>query len=198
MSEEKVSAKQRFEIFKRDNFTCQYCGKKSPEVILEVDHIIPIAEGGKSNQENLTTACFACNRGKGARLLDSVFKDRDLHSETLLLAEREMQLKEYNYILEKVKEREDADLEYLNNYFVDQFYQNHQYRAGKAFQRAVPTIREALKIMSYIEILQFLDYSVSRTEYDRTCDHHYDAAAKYLCGILRNKLKESHGSQSDH
>jgi 5-methylcytosine-specific restriction endonuclease McrA len=36
-----ISKKLRFEVFKRDNFTCQYCGRETPEVILEADHVIP-------------------------------------------------------------------------------------------------------------------------------------------------------------
>lgn len=36
----------RFEVFKRDKFTCQYCGQESPEVILNVDHVDPVANGG--------------------------------------------------------------------------------------------------------------------------------------------------------
>ena len=56
----------RWKILKRDNFTCQYCGQHAPNVHLEVDHIQPVAEGGDTSEENLTTACFACNRGKSA------------------------------------------------------------------------------------------------------------------------------------
>ena len=41
-----ISVKLRFEVFKRDNFTCQYCGRKSPDVILHVDHIDPVKNGG--------------------------------------------------------------------------------------------------------------------------------------------------------
>lgn len=59
-----VSQKTRFDVFKRDDFTCQYCGRKSPEVILEVDHIVPVSRGGRDNFENLTTSCRECNRGK--------------------------------------------------------------------------------------------------------------------------------------
>lgn len=72
----KVSKKKRFEVFKRDNFTCQYCGKEAPDVILELDHIKPVAEGGSNDVMNLITSCFDCNRGKGARELndDSVIK----------------------------------------------------------------------------------------------------------------------------
>lgn len=67
---EPVSKKTRFEVFKRDQFTCQYCGAKAPEVVLHADHIRPVADGGKSDIMNLVTACAACNGGKGARLLD--------------------------------------------------------------------------------------------------------------------------------
>lgn len=56
----------RFRILERDNFTCQYCGRKAPEVTLEVDHITPTSKGGKNIATNLITACMSCNRGKGA------------------------------------------------------------------------------------------------------------------------------------
>ena len=44
----------RFEVFKRDSFRCQYCGKSAPEVVLEIDHVTPVANGGKSDVLNLT------------------------------------------------------------------------------------------------------------------------------------------------
>ena len=59
----------RFEVFKRDSFKCQYCGRSSPDVILEVDHIKPVAEGGKNTLLNLITSCRDCNRGKGKNKL---------------------------------------------------------------------------------------------------------------------------------
>lgn len=60
----------RFEVFKRDKFACQYCGAKAPGVVLQMDHIHPVAEGGTNEIMNLVTACVSCNGGKGARLLD--------------------------------------------------------------------------------------------------------------------------------
>ena len=59
-----LTKKTRFEVFKRDKFTCQYCGSKAPEVILEVDHIKPVAKGGSNDIMNLITACKSCNCGK--------------------------------------------------------------------------------------------------------------------------------------
>ena len=61
----------RFEVFKRDNFTCQYCGRNVVEdkVKIQTDHIMPESRGGKSVYTNLTTACRDCNYGKGDVLL---------------------------------------------------------------------------------------------------------------------------------
>jgi HNH endonuclease len=65
-----ISRQLRFEIFQRDNFTCQYCGKQKVEKAeLEIDHIIPIAEGGKDEYSNLTTSCKDCNRGKSNKMI---------------------------------------------------------------------------------------------------------------------------------
>lgn len=59
----------RFAVLARDNFTCQYCGAAGIGAELEVDHINPRAHGGKDNKENLITACFDCNRGKGTQIV---------------------------------------------------------------------------------------------------------------------------------
>lgn len=64
-----LSNKLRFEVFKRDSFKCQYCGKCAPDVILNVDHISPVSKGGKNDILNLITSCFDCNSGKSDRLL---------------------------------------------------------------------------------------------------------------------------------
>lgn len=64
-----ITKSVRFEVFKRDSFTCQYCGKSAPDVVLEVDHIIPVSKGGDNDISNLITACFDCNRGKSNKKL---------------------------------------------------------------------------------------------------------------------------------
>lgn len=70
MKRKSLSKKKRFEVFKRDKFTCQYCGKNAPDVVLEVDHIRPVSKGGNNDILNLITSCFDCNRGKSNRELD--------------------------------------------------------------------------------------------------------------------------------
>lgn len=70
MAERKaIPKKVRFEVFKRDSFKCQYCGESAPSVVLVLDHITPVAGGGGNEITNLITSCFACNAGKGARVL---------------------------------------------------------------------------------------------------------------------------------
>jgi ribosomal protein S21 len=67
----KISKKARFEIFQRDNFTCQYCKRNKDEdgVKLQLDHIIPVSEGGTDSINNLTTSCEDCNQGKTNKII---------------------------------------------------------------------------------------------------------------------------------
>jgi 5-methylcytosine-specific restriction endonuclease McrA len=53
------------EIFRRDSYTCQYCGKKTTK--LTIDHVMPRHRGGEHTWTNLVAACPACNRRKGGR-----------------------------------------------------------------------------------------------------------------------------------
>lgn len=55
----------RMEILARDGFRCRYCGRVAPEVVLEVDHVVPRRDGGTDGRDNLVTACRDCNGGKG-------------------------------------------------------------------------------------------------------------------------------------
>lgn len=71
MGRKAMSNALRFKILQRDNFTCQYCGEKAPQVTLEIDHIYPVSRGGGNNIKNLITSCKQCNRGKHARVLTS-------------------------------------------------------------------------------------------------------------------------------
>lgn len=66
-----ISKRVRFEILRRDNHTCQYCGRAAPEVKLTIDHVVPQALGGSDKPENLTAACSECNAGKTSIAPDS-------------------------------------------------------------------------------------------------------------------------------
>jgi hypothetical protein len=66
-----VSKRLRYEILRRDNHTCRYCGQSAPDVSLTIDHVTPETLGGLSVPENLVTACRDCNAGKSSIAPDS-------------------------------------------------------------------------------------------------------------------------------
>jgi len=110
MTERKpMSKKLRFEVFKRDNFTCQYCGQMAPNVLLEVDHINPVKERGTNSIMNLVTSCRDCNRGKGAKTLTDNQVITQQQEQLKLISEKRKQLKmmlDWKLELEKFDEEQ--------------------------------------------------------------------------------------------
>lgn len=107
----------RFEVFKRDGFQCGYCGRKVPGIILEVDHVLAVANGGTDDFDNLVTSCFECNRGKSHRLLNRVPPGVDVAAKTAEIAERELQLAEYTRWKVLLKDREDFQVKEVRESF---------------------------------------------------------------------------------
>ena len=68
----------REKIKKRDNYTCQKCGlsiKDEPNLLLEIDHIIPLSKNGLTTEDNLQTLCWRCNRTKGSKIEKEVIEN---------------------------------------------------------------------------------------------------------------------------
>lgn len=116
-----LSKKIRFEVFKRDSFTCQYCGSKAPDVILEIDHMKPVAKGGKNEIINLITSCFDCNRGKSKNEIsdDSVVEKQRKQIEELNLRrlQLEMMLQWRDGIADIEKQKNKAAIDLFNSFF---------------------------------------------------------------------------------
>lgn len=66
-----VTKRVRFEVLRRDEHTCQYCGQMAPDVALHVDHVVPVSLGGSDDPSNLVAACPDCNAGKTSISPDS-------------------------------------------------------------------------------------------------------------------------------
>lgn len=67
-----MTSKLRAHIKERDNYTCCQCGNSvhaEPNLLLEIDHIVPVAKGGLTEEKNLQTLCWKCNRSKGAKII---------------------------------------------------------------------------------------------------------------------------------
>jgi len=63
-----LNPKLRYSILKRDSFKCVLCGVGANMAVLEMDHIVPVSQGGKNLEHNLRTLCHHCNEGK--RIVD--------------------------------------------------------------------------------------------------------------------------------
>lgn len=66
-----VTKRTRYEVLRRDNHTCRYCGASAPDAKLTVDHVTPLALGGTDDPSNLVAACQDCNFGKASTVPDA-------------------------------------------------------------------------------------------------------------------------------
>ncbi|WP_225784478.1 HNH endonuclease [Xenophilus sp. Marseille-Q4582] len=177
MKRQTVSKKTRFEVFKRDAFTCQYCGAHPPGVLLHVDHIHPVAEGGTNEIDNLVTACEPCNAGKGARLLNVA--PETLAQKAAQVAEREAQLQGYAEILEAKRQRLDADA-----------WRVLEVRYGKDVKTAprteITSIKRFIEKLGVHEVLEAMDIAMG----SRVSEW---KVFRYFCGVCWNKVREQEG-----
>ena len=169
-----ISKKLRFEIFKRDNFSCQYCGKTPPQVTLEIDHINPKKLKGDDDINNLITACFDCNRGKKHIPLKTV--PNTIQTNMEILREREIQISEYNKLLRKIVRRENTTIEEICSVY-NSYFKGWQYSDN--FKEA--TLRRFAKQLPKESILEALHIACQKYDQDRSI--------KYFCGICWNKIK---------
>lgn len=151
-----ITKKLRFEVFKRDNFTCQYCGAKAPDAILEVDHIEPVAKGGKNDILNLITSCRECNSGKSDRRLSdmSAVEKQRKQAETIQ-ARREM-IQLMAKWQQELLEEENMEIEMFENRFSTAFPDKELTEYGRS------KVRAWLKQFGYCEVITALDIAVDR------------------------------------
>lgn len=178
-----LSKKTRFEVFKRDRFTCTYCGKRPPDVMLEVDHIHPRAEGGTDDPANLTTSCLACNRGKGATPLGTLVPAID--EEALLegmqeALERATALKQALNVSRAKADAEAEAVAMVRAWYLDVI--------GGDFYVEDRTIRRFLRHLPLDEIRAAIDTTAAAASWKRLSKA---AQWKYFCGVCWTKIRES-------
>ena len=149
-----ISKRLRFEVFKRDSFQCQYCGKNAPDVILEVDHIKPVSKGGKNELMNLITSCRDCNRGKGKTVLGDNIEVKKQKAELDDLNEKRLQLEmmlQWKTELEELIEKQVNMIEtVLLEYDHYQFNDSSRKRVKVLIKEfGFPVVYEAAEIASY-------------------------------------------------
>lgn len=174
MSRKPIPKRVRFEIFKRDAFTCQYCGSHPPDAVLEIDHVIAVANGGDNDPDNLITACFGCNRGKGAVPLDAV--PQSLTQKAAVIAEREEQLRGYNAILDARRERVENDVWRVVEYMTGETRIAHD---------KFDSIKRFAETLGVHEVLDAVDIAKAKRP---RADY---AQWKYFCGVCWGKIRNA-------
>lgn len=184
-----VSKRLRFEILRRDNFQCRYCGAKPPQAQLRIDHVIPEALGGQTVPENLVTSCEPCNSGKTSTLPDSPLVE-DVRRDALRWARA----------LEAAAEIRRLDREAREayvNYFTELW---NVWKTGRGqYEKPIPldpgwqsTIE---KFYAYHFDPDELKYAVRRAmENDKVPA---DSTYRYFCGICWNILREMRETAAD-
>lgn len=172
-----ISKRDRFEVFKRDNFTCQYCNSKPPEVTLEIDHIIPISKNGNNNMDNLITACFDCNRGKSNIILDKI--PNSLHNKIENKKIAQKQYAEYQRILKKQNKLIESDIDKVENVYSLSF---DGYVFTDNFRLTVKNFNNSLGVES---VINAMEKACIKIYYDE------QKVLKYFCGICWNKIKDN-------
>ena len=165
MAERKsLSKKARFEVFKRDSFTCQYCGRKAPDVVLEVDHIKPIAEGGTNNIMNLITSCFDCNRGKGKRELSDNTTLQKQQKQMEILNEKRLQLEMLLDWRKELKDQLETEVEAIRQLLEEETGFRPNVYGRKDIKRLIHQFGFSLVYESTeIAILQYMEYEDSKS-----------------------------------
>lgn len=188
-SRKKISKRARFDVFKRDQFTCQYCGKTPPGVVLEIDHIIAVASGGSGEHTNLITACFDCNRGKGAVPLSDRPSPLNLKKRRQLIEERVEQAEAYELLLKERKRTEDESIDEIIRVYETNFDEKLTLPDGMRI-----SIRKFLRQLPRFTVMEAMDLACSRVGYkEREGSTSY--VFKYFCGICWNTIKQ--GSSND-
>lgn len=168
-----ISKSLRFDIFRRDKFTCQYCGRRPPDVVLEVDHIAPVSRGGDDDPSNLITSCYECNRGKGTKTLVAAVQPPDLDLDYLEAEQRLAELQRYQQTKRKLNKAIEKLILTLQYFFQEQIKTSWAPEA-QSFRRLL-YYHDPEQIEKAIVLSSGQSQSSSPSE-----------KWKYACAILRN------------
>lgn len=182
-----MKAALRFEVFKRDRFTCTYCGKSPPNVLLEVDHVLPRSAGGTDVIENLTTACYGCNRGKGAKLLEQGSSAPVSAEAVTNLRERNKQARAYAQLVREERELIDESVQDVIECWA-QHYQaaqvDGQWTCSTYFPER-PSIARYIRAIGLHSVLEAVDIAAARFPYSSGA-----TPSRYFYGVCRNMQRE--------
>ena len=175
-----LSRRLRYEILRRDNHACRYCGASAPDAALTIDHVVPVALGGRDEPSNLVTACKDCNAGKSASNPDDP-----------LVADVRRDAERWAFAMKHVVEAHAATLDRLNAYLddVDTVWCAWEVNATKKpLPRPLAWRGSAETFMRNHVSIDEWEYAVRRAMEHRNLSQ--DAVWTYTCGVLWRRIRE--------
>ena len=180
MARKALSKRMRFEIFKRDGFTCQYCGSKPPRVVLRVDHVLAVAAGGGNEPINLVTSCFDCNAGKSDKPLERCAPALKIVQE--VGRERFEQLKIYNEWLSERADQIEQWFKLISDTWIQ--LEGNDPDEWRISGKRESAVRMFLSRLPAYEIIDALHIAFGRFHGASQCKIH-----AYFCGVCWRKIK---------
>jgi hypothetical protein len=175
-----VSKRLRYEILRRDNHACRYCGAAAPEAKLTVDHVVPVTLGGSDEPTNLVTACEACNSGKSATPADSP-----------VVADVQADALRWGLAMEqaaRITRQTTADRELFAADFKVDIWENWTWDFGKQTFPLPDDWKES--------VLRFKDAGIGVSDFEYAVETAMHAKAdpgrkfRYMCGVLWKMISE--------
>lgn len=171
-----VSKRLRFEVLSRDGEACCKCGRRPPEVELQVDHVIPVTLGGSDEPSNLQTLCKECNSGKssvppGAPLVEQVSAQAVAMAEALQIVAKE-----------RAANRKRASK--IHTAFYEEWhawtnrYGDHEHLPGNWKSNVDQLLNEGLALEDLIELVEVAMNAKAKDTW------------KYFCGCCWRRLKQ--------
>ena len=182
MARQSLSKTVRFEVFKRDKFTCQYCGRSAPDIILEVDHIQPVSKGGKNEIMNLVTSCRDCNRGKSNKELSDTSAVKVQRQQLEAMQDRREQLEMMRQWRDELQTEEDIQIDMIDSTFMNstKWGISDHGRIG---------IRKLIRRFGFQDVCTAVDIAITKY-YDGT-ERGWNEAYNKIGGVCYNRRKAS-------
>ena len=180
MARKPIPKAVRFEVFKRDKFTCQYCGASAPDVILQIDHIKPVSKGGTNDIMNLVTSCRDCNSGKSNRELsdDSAIKVQKQRLDDM--QERREQLEMMLQWRDSLLKNLEAEIDAIDGIFCSQ-------TSWGISEHGRICIRKLIKQFGFNEVYESTQISIDR--YYTGSENSWNKAFDKIGGVCYNRKK---------
>lgn len=176
-----ISKRTRYEVLRRDNHTCRYCGGHAPDVVLTIDHVVPRTLGGSDDPSNLVAACKDCNAGKSSSNPDA----------TMVAQVGEDAIRWARAIQRAVEEAAEDDER--AQHAADVFWEHwHRYwlRNGEPMPLAHSWREHIVELAKRPELTdQMIADSVAATADSR---RPLDVPFHYFLGVVRNKIAKVH------